>query len=226
MSNIDHFTEKFQSKTFEELNQIVQNPDNYQSDAIQAARQLLNERGQDEIKEQTKKDPVETIDPEEHNYHIPVVPRTFRFIHSVIDTILIYFLTAFSMQVVRIGDMGFTLWFGNTGIVVDSGNLYLVFFLYYFFTELILHKSFGKYLTKSVVVDEFGQYLSLSQTLIRTLCRLIPFEPLSCLASPSIGWHDRFSKSYVIMQSDMESLRSQENPHADSRHLISDDMIS
>lgn len=220
---IEHFKLKFEKKTLEELNQIIQNPENYQDDAVEAACLCLLERGEVVADSEINTETTETIQPDTHVYQIPVIPRSFRFFHCFVDTVLIFTLTAFSMQVVQIGTMEIQLWSGNKGVIVNIANLYIVTFLYYLFSELAMHRSFGKFLTKSVVVDEYGQFLNSSQAFTRTLCRFIPFESFSCLSSPSIGWHDRFSKSYVIMESDLESLRSQENPHEDSRHLISDD---
>ena len=38
-----------------------------------------------------------------------------------------------------------------------------------------------------------------AQTIIkRTLCRLIPFDGLSFFGTPSRGWHDSMSDTYVV----------------------------
>jgi hypothetical protein len=39
------------------------------------------------------------------------------------------------------------------------------------------------------------------QIFLRTLCRFIPFEPISFLGGAG-GWHDRFSSTFVVKELD------------------------
>ncbi len=72
----------------------------------------------------------------------------------------------------------------------------IFFFLYYGFFEFIWARTPGKWLFRTVVVDEHGLDPSLRQVLLRTACRLIPFEPFSFFGSA--GWHDRISRTKVV----------------------------
>lgn len=78
----------------------------------------------------------------------------------------------------------------------------IVLIMYYIFFEGFTGRSIGKYFTKTKVVNEQGEKPSFSQIVIRTLCRLIPFEAFSFLGEKAIGWHDTISKTRVV---EMES---------------------
>ena len=73
-------------------------------------------------------------------------------------------------------------------------------FLYYFIFEVTLNRTPAKYITRIKVVMDDGTKPKAKAIFIRTLCRFIPFEMLSFLShSKPIGWHDRFSKTRVII---------------------------
>lgn len=220
MSNLNYFKEKFTSKSSDELNAIVDNPTNYQEDAVLAAKQLLVEMGEREP--ETPAPPVDedNMPPDQLNYKIPIVSRTHRFVHYLVDSLVIFVLTMFMIQVFSIGGYYMTYEFGPLKVNFNNWNRVLISGLYYVLFEFYLHKSLGKFVTKTIVVDEQGQFLSLKKTIIRTLCRLIPFEGFSCLLNPSIGWHDQISKSFVIYESELETFRNRVDPDAVTAHLV------
>jgi uncharacterized RDD family membrane protein YckC len=59
-------------------------------------------------------------------------------------------------------------------------------------------KSLGKYLTGTRAVNEDGSRLDGTAAFMRSLFRVIPFEPLSALGKPPYPWHDRLSRTYVV----------------------------
>lgn len=75
-----------------------------------------------------------------------------------------------------------------------------VHFLYYCLMESFFGITIGKIITNTRVVDEWGNKPDFKTILIRTLCRLIPFEALSFLVL-EVGWHDSFSGTRVILNS-------------------------
>lgn len=77
--------------------------------------------------------------------------------------------------------------------------IYLItfYFLYYFISEFIFGRTFGKFLTGTKVIDYEDKKPNFTALLIRNLCRLIPFDGFSYLISEN-GWHDSISKTYVI----------------------------
>jgi uncharacterized RDD family membrane protein YckC len=70
--------------------------------------------------------------------------------------------------------------------------------LYYNVFEALTARTLGKYITKTIVVDENGEKTNHETILIRTLCRLIPFNAFSFLGISGRGWHDTISKTYVV----------------------------
>ncbi|MCB0762824.1 MAG: RDD family protein [Flavobacteriales bacterium] len=63
-------------------------------------------------------------------------------------------------------------------------------------------KSLGKLITRTRAISEDGQKLTLTQALLRSLCRLVPFEQFSFLGGTTRGWHDRWTNTRVIKDKD------------------------
>ena len=59
-------------------------------------------------------------------------------------------------------------------------------------------KSLGKLITGTRAVNDDGSRLEGTAAFIRSLVRVIPFEPLSALGTPAYPWHDRWSHTYVV----------------------------
>lgn len=78
---------------------------------------------------------------------------------------------------------------------------------YYISFETLFAQSIGKFITKTIIVDENGECPTHQVILIRSLCRLLPLYELSFLLNPSRGWHDMISKTYVVDKRELESRR-------------------
>ncbi len=59
-------------------------------------------------------------------------------------------------------------------------------------------KSLGKLITGTRVVNGDGSRISFKTALLRSLSRIVPFEPFSALGSPSYPWHDKWTHTYVV----------------------------
>lgn len=70
--------------------------------------------------------------------------------------------------------------------------------IYYGLMESVVYRSFAKYITATRVVMRDGTEPDAIAILIRTVCRLIPFEFISFLGLQPVGWHDRLSKTVVV----------------------------
>lgn len=70
--------------------------------------------------------------------------------------------------------------------------------VYYIICESVLGSSPAKYLTQTRVIDYDGNKPSVKKVIIRTLCRLIPFEGFSFFAND--GWHDKISETTVAKE--------------------------
>jgi len=71
-------------------------------------------------------------------------------------------------------------------------------FLYYFVFESICQRTPGKFITGTKVVTFDGTKPSLGSIASRTLVRFVPFDAFSFLGGRVLGWHDRWSGTYVI----------------------------
>lgn len=70
-------------------------------------------------------------------------------------------------------------------------------FLYYFLTEFLFKgRSIGKFITGTKAVNNDGSDISAKTALLRTLCRIVPFEPFSAFGGHP--WHDKWTKTHVI----------------------------
>lgn len=80
--------------------------------------------------------------------------------------------------------------------------------LYYFFFEYKFQKTPGKWVTGTIVVNEYGEKLNASETLTRTIIRLVPFEAFSCFSDSNRGWHDKWSNTYVLLKKEYEEIKN------------------
>ena len=74
----------------------------------------------------------------------------------------------------------------------------IILLIYYIIIESITSRSIGKYLTKTKVVLEDGSEPGVKDVILRSLCRIIPFEVFSFLGETGRGWHDSISDTYVV----------------------------
>lgn len=82
---------------------------------------------------------------------------------------------------------------------------YLLTFGYYCISEALMGRTIGKMVTNSYVIDEYAKKPDFGTIAARSLCRLVPFETFSCLGE--CGWHDTWSKTYVVSKKEWESLK-------------------
>jgi uncharacterized RDD family membrane protein YckC len=72
-----------------------------------------------------------------------------------------------------------------------------IMLLYYLLCEAFSKgRTIGKFVTGTKVVNEDGTDITINTALLRTLCRLVPFEPLSTFGGRP--WHDKWTRTYVI----------------------------
>lgn len=88
--------------------------------------------------------------------------------------------------------------------VEEYGLGILISLIYYNIFEIFTFRTIGKFITKTVVVDAYGEKPTSNEILIRSLCRLIPFDAFSFLGAPGKGWHDSISKTYVVKKDLLE----------------------
>lgn len=131
-----------------------------------------------------------------------------RFANFVIDYVARLGLTFVIGMIAAIigvltGNEEIVLFFQNITRIQELTIGLVVLLLYYNVFEIFFGTTVGKLMTKTVVVDEYGEKPTANAVLIRSLCRLIPFEFFSFFGTPCVGWHDSLSKTYVVNKEDL-----------------------
>ncbi|RXG16050.1 putative RDD family membrane protein YckC [Leeuwenhoekiella aestuarii] len=166
----------------------------YEPEAVQAAEDELSRRKISKLQMANlvksvaqDNDAVKEI----QNY---VSSSGMRFTNFLIDFVIFVLLVLIASLAL---DSVFVTTNNNLLQAIGYGMILLIFLAYYGLSEYFFQKTAGKYITKTIVVTESGNKPDGKTILIRTLCRLIPFDRLSYLIVKR-GLHDRFSKTRVI----------------------------
>ncbi len=132
--------------------------------------------------------------------------KSKRFANYIIDRILFYlFFIVIAFITVIIAEL-----LGNESIIqvlydlenmnplLDTLITWVIFVIFYCILESLSQRTIGKLITQTKVVLENGEKPSFEIIIIRSLCRIIPFEPFSFLGDLPKGWHDTLSKTFVV----------------------------
>lgn len=125
-----------------------------------------------------------------------------RFLNFLIDNVLIRFTLDFvttvgfymlvSPEFVERGLQFGTSEYFIMSIAVGFTNI----IIYYTFCEKLFNgRTLGKLATGTKAVRLDGSPLTFKDALLRSLCRIVPFEPLSGFGIP---WHDTWTNTTVI----------------------------
>ena len=93
---------------------------------------------------------------------------------------------------------GFYMWIVAMGPFQERLLGVGIMIVYYGLMETLTSRTVGKYITGTKVVMYDGSKPDSGTILLRTICRIIPFEVFSFLGSKARGWHDSLSKTYVV----------------------------
>ncbi|MFT4153466.1 RDD family protein [Parafilimonas sp.] len=121
-----------------------------------------------------------------------------RFLNYLIDLIIFYLLCfllgmLFAQQIYEMravsSEPAFTLKLELIAL--------LVLILYYCVCEIVFKgRTIGKFITGTKAVNEDGTLIDANTALLRTLSRIVPFEPFSAFSGRP--WHDKWTHTYVI----------------------------
>jgi uncharacterized RDD family membrane protein YckC len=125
-----------------------------------------------------------------------------RLLNLLLDTfmqvVLFFFVLTFLVAIkIASGDKEFVEQLAQN-MVAQYTIVTCIALFYYNVFEIFGARTIGKFITQTIVVDENGNTPTHETILIRSLCRLIPFNAFSFLGLPSRGWHDSISKTYVV----------------------------
>jgi uncharacterized RDD family membrane protein YckC len=138
---------------------------------------------------------------------VNVVRGWARFAHYLIDVLalqgiaaLINYAFAFTAEnpVIMSEDELYMLQVKLTAL----GLLYN--FVYYAAFETFYGSTPGKMLLGRVVINEYGERPDFPRIALRTVCRWIPFDAISCFWPR--GWHDQLSKTFVVTKAEADEL--------------------
>ncbi len=187
----NNFENVMSERTDEELIKIVTTErEDYQPLAIEIAEKEIKKRNIDTSKlyEIIGNQIIEKIVKEKNESN--VVSSGVRLINFSIDFILWYIIAYIISLIMFVSD--------NTLIgILGYLTLLGTYIGYYAFMEIKYQKTIGKYITKTKVVKINGEKPENRDILIRTFCRLIPFDRFSFIFSKK-GFHDSLSDTIVI----------------------------
>jgi uncharacterized RDD family membrane protein YckC len=112
-----------------------------------------------------------------------------RAINCVIDILLIYILVA-AIEVILLPEL-------TDSIIGHRVLNYTLLFVYYSLMETATSgRTIGKMVTGTKGIRVDGTEFSGKDAVLRSLCRLVPFEALSALLG--YPWHDKWTKTRVV----------------------------
>lgn len=121
-----------------------------------------------------------------------------RFINYIVDYFCIAILISFVL--VNLDSRGYGIMDDIRSIRVRIIGVLMYALFYVAIEGGTRGKSFGKWLTKTRVVEYNGSTPNMETFIVRSFSRIIPFEPFSFFLFKQ-GWHDKFSKTMVIDES-------------------------
>lgn len=151
-------------------------------------------------------------DTEEYIAKRPVksVSQGPRFGHFVIDLItfqIVIYIVNYLFELL----MNYTSFSVTVNLTIGLISAIVSMLLYptlYFICEFKWQRTPGKYLTKTLVIDEYGNKPDARSLVLRSLIRIIPFEPFSCFGDNySNGWHDRWSRTWVVTEEELGNIK-------------------
>lgn len=129
--------------------------------------------------------------------------KSQRLLNFIIDVLIIYTIgITIGTTIIIIGDLTHSYaasnWLKSLSLIENLFFGLIILFFYYGLTEMYFSRTFAKYFTKTLVIKHDGSKPNMKSVIIRTLSRLIPFEPFSFLTGDPRGWHDTLSVTYVV----------------------------
>ncbi|WP_395750009.1 RDD family protein [Prosthecobacter sp.] len=127
-----------------------------------------------------------------------------RFLNFIIDRVAIIGLFfVFAVIVGLLEGMGVIHGFVDNlediSTLEDIAYTAVASIVYYTFFEGLFGRSLGKLITGTKVVTVSGEPLTFGNALMRSLSRIVPFEPFSFLGSGvDTGWHDSWTSTRVV----------------------------
>jgi uncharacterized RDD family membrane protein YckC len=133
---------------------------------------------------------------------VKTIGSGLRYVHVIVD----YFIMMIIMMLLEFLPEGTGPFQAIYTLIV---GLFVLLLLpgYYTIMEFKFQQTPGKMITNSVVINEFAEKPRFRVCLLRTMIRFVPFEGFSCFGTPSRGWHDRWTNTYVVPKDEVQKLK-------------------
>lgn len=144
------------------------------------------------------------------NRKVKTVETSKRFLHYLIDFTIITLIYKSINMFNEYISYNFNTTFLKLFSIFGTFSYPFLFgtMTYYLFFEFLTQRTPGKFITRTVVIDEYGNKPEFTSILLRSLIRYIPFEALSCLdEKESYGWHDKWSKTWVVTYDELKKIK-------------------
>lgn len=140
-----------------------------------------------------------------------VASKGLRFANFILDAIFINVLASVIWFVIGFFIGFFSAAMGKADVVLPvfrevllslPGRLSIAcvnVFVYFFLCEALFQRTLAKLITGTKVVAVNGTRPTFGAIALRTLGRLVPFEPFSFLTGSPGGWHDWWSGTIVVL---------------------------
>jgi len=117
-----------------------------------------------------------------------------------------YFIDSIIVYIINLGLTSGLLYlsYDDDGGALFSGWLsylfsYAMYVAYYTLMEgFVQGRTIGKMITGTYAIGNNSQPLTLQQAFLRSLCRIVPFEPFSALGAAP--WHDKWTDTTVVIR--------------------------
>lgn len=133
-----------------------------------------------------------------------------RFVHFIVDCIFFQILLLTIQYIIDLIST-FVAFNDTISITIAFIGAIVTLILYplmYAVCEHLWQKSPGKFLTKTVVINEYADKPDFKTLLLRSFARIVPFEPFSCWGDTySRGWHDKWSNTWVVKEEERAELK-------------------
>jgi len=145
-----------------------------------------------------------------YNKFIPRKPKVVspgvRFGYSFIDFFIIFIIQflfglIFKIFAIQSKSIDTIIFLGLLSQLVSLS----IFLFYYAIFETYLGGSVGKLICGYTVINNRAERITFGHGMLRSVIRMVPFEAFSCLSDR--GWHDRWSKTYVVKRSEKTELQ-------------------
>jgi uncharacterized RDD family membrane protein YckC len=190
----NQFIKTMSERSDDQLIRIVSSDrEKYNISAIEAAENEINKRNIDQSIVQQKSEEFGFEKQLTTEVESDQASNSRRFANFLIDTIAGYIFAFIIALIITL-----ILPFDIIGYPLMTMTLFLASFsAYYILMEVIFQKTVGKFFTKTKVVTVTGHKPREKDIILRTICRLIPFDNISFLFTKN-GFHDNFSNTKVI----------------------------